>query len=354
MGVGLFLFWPALFLLSESDHREELGRLRGEYEALQQAAIEKQCPDILWTGQDQQAFAGPGSGEVPQDPAETSGAGTFSRNCLDPGYSELAECRDYLLAWDAAQARNQINPTAGTSNAARAAVAPTARTGSAGPRVADPALTRGAGSTSRNCLDPGFDQLEECKDYVATWEEDQARGQTSSATGKGPAAGATAAPRRSVSGAITSAVDPVEITGGQRNCTDPAFADLLECRKWLEAWNTAQAEGRPLPPPTAPLSGAAIAAAPVAGAKPARAVEMAAYGVSLARYSERNLAIRSWDQFVERFPLLGAATSRVAATTAADGKAAYILQGMGLTERQAQSICGNMRRAYEFCEVVRL
>ena len=43
MGVGLVLFWPALFFLIGDDKKEELGRLKGEYEALEQAAIEKKC-----------------------------------------------------------------------------------------------------------------------------------------------------------------------------------------------------------------------------------------------------------------------------------------------------------------------
>jgi hypothetical protein len=42
-GVGLILFWPALFFLAGSDHSDELGRLKGEYEALERAAIEKDC-----------------------------------------------------------------------------------------------------------------------------------------------------------------------------------------------------------------------------------------------------------------------------------------------------------------------
>ena len=43
MGVGLVLFWPALFFLANKDQREELGRLKGEYEALEQAAVRKNC-----------------------------------------------------------------------------------------------------------------------------------------------------------------------------------------------------------------------------------------------------------------------------------------------------------------------
>jgi len=40
MGVGLVLFWPALFFLIGDDKKEELGRLKGEYEALEQAELE--------------------------------------------------------------------------------------------------------------------------------------------------------------------------------------------------------------------------------------------------------------------------------------------------------------------------
>ncbi len=43
MGVGLVLFWPALFFLAGDDHAAELGRLKGEYEALEDAAIHKRC-----------------------------------------------------------------------------------------------------------------------------------------------------------------------------------------------------------------------------------------------------------------------------------------------------------------------
>jgi len=43
MGVGLVLFWPALFFLAGADQKEELARIKGEYEALQQAAIQQDC-----------------------------------------------------------------------------------------------------------------------------------------------------------------------------------------------------------------------------------------------------------------------------------------------------------------------
>jgi len=44
MGVGLVLFWPALFFLKgNGEVRGELGRLKGEYDALQQAGTAKNC-----------------------------------------------------------------------------------------------------------------------------------------------------------------------------------------------------------------------------------------------------------------------------------------------------------------------
>ena len=43
LGAGLILFWPALFFMIGDDKKEELARLKGEYEALQSAAIQKEC-----------------------------------------------------------------------------------------------------------------------------------------------------------------------------------------------------------------------------------------------------------------------------------------------------------------------
>jgi hypothetical protein len=44
MGVGMILFWPALFALGGTKQQEaELSRLKGEYEALQSAASGKKC-----------------------------------------------------------------------------------------------------------------------------------------------------------------------------------------------------------------------------------------------------------------------------------------------------------------------
>jgi hypothetical protein len=43
MGVGLVLFWPTLFFLEGGDGADaaEYKRLRGEYEALQEASVHK-------------------------------------------------------------------------------------------------------------------------------------------------------------------------------------------------------------------------------------------------------------------------------------------------------------------------
>lgn len=52
MGVGLVLFWPALFALGGTKQQEaEYARLKGEYDALQQAAIVKKCPGAINTEQ---------------------------------------------------------------------------------------------------------------------------------------------------------------------------------------------------------------------------------------------------------------------------------------------------------------
>lgn len=47
MGVGLVLFWPALFFLIGDDRKEELARLKGEVEAIEQSAIKKDCKTLL-------------------------------------------------------------------------------------------------------------------------------------------------------------------------------------------------------------------------------------------------------------------------------------------------------------------
>lgn len=42
-GVGLVLFWPALFFMIGEDKKEELAALKGEYDALQKVAVQKEC-----------------------------------------------------------------------------------------------------------------------------------------------------------------------------------------------------------------------------------------------------------------------------------------------------------------------
>jgi len=51
MGVGLVLFWPALFLLEGGDSEEavEYARLKGEHKALQKVATMKKCDMSLLT-----------------------------------------------------------------------------------------------------------------------------------------------------------------------------------------------------------------------------------------------------------------------------------------------------------------
>lgn len=44
MGVGMLLFWPALFALGGTKQQEaDYARLKGEYDAIQQAMIAKKC-----------------------------------------------------------------------------------------------------------------------------------------------------------------------------------------------------------------------------------------------------------------------------------------------------------------------
>ena len=44
MGVGLILFWPALFALGGTKQQEaDYARLKGEYDAVQQALVTKKC-----------------------------------------------------------------------------------------------------------------------------------------------------------------------------------------------------------------------------------------------------------------------------------------------------------------------
>jgi hypothetical protein len=44
MTVGLVIFWPALFFMTGRGHQAELADLKGRYDALDHAAIQKNCP----------------------------------------------------------------------------------------------------------------------------------------------------------------------------------------------------------------------------------------------------------------------------------------------------------------------
>jgi hypothetical protein len=59
-GVGAILFWPALFALGGTKQQEaEYGRLKGEAEAVQQAAVFKKCPGAMVAPQVTQAAPAP-------------------------------------------------------------------------------------------------------------------------------------------------------------------------------------------------------------------------------------------------------------------------------------------------------
>jgi hypothetical protein len=51
VGVGLVLFWPSLFFLGGTKNQEaEFSRIKGEYEAINQAAVQRDCkitPDMI-------------------------------------------------------------------------------------------------------------------------------------------------------------------------------------------------------------------------------------------------------------------------------------------------------------------
>jgi outer membrane murein-binding lipoprotein Lpp len=47
-GVGMILFWPALFALGGTKQQEaDYARLKGEYDAVQQSAILRKCPGMV-------------------------------------------------------------------------------------------------------------------------------------------------------------------------------------------------------------------------------------------------------------------------------------------------------------------
>ncbi len=43
MSVGMILFWPALFFIDSDDHKEEVARLKGEIDAVENSSVQKNC-----------------------------------------------------------------------------------------------------------------------------------------------------------------------------------------------------------------------------------------------------------------------------------------------------------------------
>ena len=75
--VGVVLFWPILFALGGTKQQEaEYGQLKGEYDALQQAAIFKKCPGAVPTpgATAQVGGAQPGSAQPVNSQPSTLGA----------------------------------------------------------------------------------------------------------------------------------------------------------------------------------------------------------------------------------------------------------------------------------------
>lgn len=46
MAIGMILFWPALFFIDNDDQREEVARMKGELNAIEQSAIIKKCAQL--------------------------------------------------------------------------------------------------------------------------------------------------------------------------------------------------------------------------------------------------------------------------------------------------------------------
>ncbi|WP_404301460.1 hypothetical protein [Alicycliphilus denitrificans] len=74
MGVGLVLFWPALFALGGTKQQEaEYARIKGEHDALQQAAVAKKC-GVLTTKESTPAPTAPKTTASSPSPAAVADA----------------------------------------------------------------------------------------------------------------------------------------------------------------------------------------------------------------------------------------------------------------------------------------
>jgi hypothetical protein len=87
MAVGLILFWPVLFALGGTKQQEaEYARLKGEYDAVEQAAIAKKCAHVVQSAKvttpNSGAPASSASGSVPNPP--TAGTVTAPTSASSP------------------------------------------------------------------------------------------------------------------------------------------------------------------------------------------------------------------------------------------------------------------------------
>lgn len=73
MGVGLVLFWPALFLLAgNKGNPDELARLKGECDAIEVCAIEKNCLLAQQIADEKKKLQEVAKQELEQNKAETN------------------------------------------------------------------------------------------------------------------------------------------------------------------------------------------------------------------------------------------------------------------------------------------
>jgi hypothetical protein len=72
MGVGLVLFWPALFLLAAGDEEAQLSVIKGQHDALVSAQGAQQCPAVPSAEID--AVTAAASTDTPTTPPATDGA----------------------------------------------------------------------------------------------------------------------------------------------------------------------------------------------------------------------------------------------------------------------------------------
>ena len=109
MGVGLVLFWPALFLLAAGDEKAELAQLKGEHEALVAAQGMKSCPELA-----PGAAAVAASAPTPDAPDESLPATPGLYEGAPLAAISAAEMRDYCAqSWETrvnAAGRTEFNP----------------------------------------------------------------------------------------------------------------------------------------------------------------------------------------------------------------------------------------------------